>query len=116
MTNQAQDMQVEPPSNTVLMSKLNELFAGIGTMQASMQGNFGTMNDQFGALTTHVNEPISAVQGVVQAVQTRLDVVSVDVSSMKSRQDTLENEMKRMRCASSNASTAAATTPSPAKW
>ena len=51
----------------------------------------------------------------VDALQSRLDVVSVDVTSMKTRQDALENDLKRMRCASSNASTAAVT-PSPNKW
>ena len=84
------------PHNAVLMAKLKEMC------------NY--MNNGF----TGVTGQMTAFKTQIDGVTTRLDVVSVDVTSLKTRQDSLEAGMKRMRCASSNASTAAGT-PSPAK-
>ena len=76
------------------------------------QTGFGAMSTKFEGLKVEV---VAQAQKV-DALQSRLDIVSVDVTSMKTRQDIPGNELKRMRCASSDASTAVVTTPSPNKW
>ena len=84
-------------------------------MALELDAGFSNMGTQVEAVKAEIVAVKAEVGQKVDALQSRLDVVSVDVSSMKTRQDALETEMKRMRCASSKASTAAVT-PSPNKF